>query len=115
MQNDITASFISMWDKDGLTVQVTVEDAVKMIMMQLLFMWILQIPEKDDITPVTVTVKSEAAEVENGYQATIKLPLSGLSVAKVIGMDVVVTNGDKTAAFNDLTGKQGTSSNITRK
>ena len=25
-------------------------------------------------------------------------------------MDVVVTNGDKTAAFNDLTGKQGTSS-----
>lgn len=46
MQNDITASFIPMWDKDGLTVQVTVEDAVKMIMMQLLFMWILQIPEK---------------------------------------------------------------------
>ena len=28
----------------------------------------------------------------------------------MIGMDVVVTNGDKTAAFNDLTGKQGTSS-----
>ncbi len=61
MQNDITASFISMWDKDGLTVQVTVEDAVKMIMMQLLFMWILQIPEKDDITPVTVTVKKRGS------------------------------------------------------
>ena len=111
MQNDITASFISMWDKDGLTVQVTVEDAVKDDNDAVAVYVDSANSGKDDITPVTVTVKrSEAAEVENGYQATIKVPLSGLSVAKVIGMDVVVTNGDKTAAFNDLTGKQGTSS-----
>ena len=88
--------------------QVTVEDAVKDDNDAVAVYVDSANSGKDDITPVTVTVKrSEAAEVENGYQATIKVPLSGLSVAKVIGMDVVVTNGDKTAKSGNSSGKNG--------
>lgn len=57
MQNDITASFISMWDKDGLTVQVTVEDAVKDDNDAVAVYVDSANSGKDDITPVTVTVK----------------------------------------------------------
>ena len=59
MQNDITASFISMWDKDGLTVQVTVEDAVKDDNDAVAVYVDSANSGKDDITPVTVTVKKK--------------------------------------------------------
>ena len=88
--DDTQAAFIPTWDKDGLNVLVSVKDATI-----------------DDTDAVT---RSEAQAVDGGYRATIKVPMTDLKVAKTIGMDVKVMNKDKAVNFNDLTGKQETSS-----
>nr|WP_317350686.1 endo-1,4-beta-xylanase [uncultured Agathobacter sp.] len=110
--DDTQAAFIPTWDKDGLNVLVSVKDAT-IDDTDAVTVYVDETNSAGDVTPVKRTVKrSEAQAVDGGYRATIKVPMTDLNVAKTIGMDVKVMNKDKDKAvnFNDLTGKQETSS-----
>ena len=109
-QGEVQAEFIPVWDADGLTVQVKVKDTTvndadgKTVYVD---------PENSasDITPDKVTVaRTAAAAIAGGYQATVKVSMKNLKVAQQISLDVVVNNDGKTGSFNDLTGKQESSS-----
>ena len=54
--------------------------------------------------------RTAAAAIAGGYQATVKVSMKGLKVAQQISLDVVVNNDGETGSFNDLTGKQESSS-----
>ena len=108
--DDTQAAFIPTWDKDGLNVLVSVKDAT-IDDTDAVTVYVDETNSAGDVTPVKRTVKrSEAQAVDGGYRATIKVPMTDLKVAKTIGMDVKVMNKDKAVNFNDLTGKQETSS-----
>ena len=108
--DDTQAAFIPTWDKDGLNVLVSVKDAI-IDDTDAVTVYVDETNSAGDVTPVKRTVKrSEAQAVDGGYRATIKVPMTDLKVAKTIGMDVKVMNKDKAVNFNDLTGKQETSS-----
>ena len=108
--DDTQAAFILTWDKDGLNVLVSVKDAT-IDDTDAVTVYVDETNSAGDVTPVKRTVKrSEAQAVDGGYRATIKVPMTDLKVAKTIGMDVKVMNKDKAVNFNDLTGKQETSS-----
>ena len=108
--DDTQAAFIPTWDKDGLNVLVSVKDAT-IDDTDAVTVYVDETNSAGDVTPVKRTVKrSEAQAVDGGYRATIKVPMTDLKVAKTIGMDVKVMNKDKAVNFNDLIGKQETSS-----
>ena len=54
--------------------------------------------------------RTDAAAIAGGYQATVKVSMKDLKVAQQISLDVVVNNDGETGSFNDLTGKQESSS-----
>ncbi len=110
-QGATQATLIPMWSEDGLRVQVTVQDTV--------------VDDRDCITVYVdeanakahgaqiqkATVKrSDASPVSGGYQTVVEVPWKEGTVAKVIGFDVAVTNGDEVAVFNDLKQTQDSSS-----
>ena len=109
-QGAVQAEFIPVWDADGLTVQVkvkdtTVNDAAAVTV------YVDPKNSASDITPHKVTVaRTAAAAIAGGYQATVKVSMKGLKVAQQISLDVVVNNDGETGSFNDLTGKQESSS-----
>ena len=109
-QGEVQAEFIPVWDKDGLTVQVKVKDTTANNA-DAVTVYVDPKNSASDITPDKVTVaRTAAAEIAGGYQATVKVPMENLKVAQQIGLDVVVNNDGKTESFNDLTGKQESSS-----
>lgn len=109
-QGEVQAEFIPVWDKDGLTVQVKVKDTT-VNDADAVTVYVDPENSASDITPHKVTVKrTAAAAIAGGYQATVKVPMKDLKVAQQIGLDVVVNNDGKTESFNDLTGKQESSS-----
>lgn len=109
-QDKVQASFIPVWDKDGLTVLVNVKDTT-VDTNDSVTVYVDPSNSASDVTPVKKTVtRAEANASADGYQATVKIPMSGLKVAQKISMDVVVRNNEQLGSFNDLTGKQETSS-----
>lgn len=109
-QGEVQAEFIPVWDTDGLTVQVKVKDTTANDA-DAVTVYVDPKNSASDITPDKETVKRTAAtEIAGGYQATVKVPMKDLKVAKQIGLDVVVNNDGETGSFNDLTGKQESSS-----
>ena len=109
-QGEVQAEFIPVWDADGLTVQVKVKDTT-VNDADAVTVYVDPENSASDITPHKVTVaRTAAAEIAGGYQATVKVPMENLKVAQQIGLDVVVNNDGKTESFNDLTGKQESSS-----
>lgn len=109
-QGEVQAEFIPVWDTDGLTVQVKVKDTTANDA-DAVTVYVDPKNSASDITPDKETVKRTAAtEIAGGYQATVKVPMKDLKVAKQIGLDVVVNNDGEKGRFNDLTGKQESSS-----
>ena len=109
-QGTVQAEFIPVWDADGLTVQVTVKDTT-VNDADAVTVYVDPGNSASDITPVKVTAARTAADaVAGGYQATVKVPMKDLKVAQKISLDVVVNNDGETGSFNDLTGKQESSS-----
>ena len=109
-QGAVQAEFIPVWDADGLTVQVKVKDTTANDA-DAVTVYVDPKNSASDIKPDKVTVaRTAAAEIAGGYQATVKVPMENLKVAQQIGLDVVVNNDGKTESFNDLTGKQESSS-----
>ena len=109
-QGEVQAEFIPVWDADGLTVQVKVKDTT-VNDADAVTVYVDPKNSASDITPDKVTVaRTAAAAIAGGYQATVKVSMKGLKVAQQISLDVVVNNDGKTGSFNDLTGKQESSS-----
>lgn len=109
-QGEVQAEFIPVWDADGLTVQVKVKDTT-VNDADAVTVYVDPKNSASDITPDKVTVaRTAAAAIAGGYQATVKVSMRNLKVAQQISLDVVVNNDGKTGSFNDLTGKQESSS-----
>ena len=109
-QNEVQASFIPAWGKDGLTVQVDVKDST-VDTKDSVTVYVDPNNSASDTTPVKVTVpRAKAIKTADGYKATVKVPMSDLKVAQIISMDVAVNNNGQIGNFNDLTGKQETTS-----
>lgn len=109
-QGAVQAEFIPVWDADGLTVQVKVKDTT-VNDADAVTVYVDPDNSASDITPHKVTVaRTAAAAIAGGYQATVKVSMKGLKVAQQISLDVVVNNDGETGNFNDLTGKQESSS-----
>lgn len=109
-QGAVQAEFIQVWDADGLTVQVKVKDTT-VNDADAVTVYVDPKNSASDITPHKVTVaRTAAAAIAGGYQATVKVSMKGLKVAQQISLDVVVNNDGETGSFNDLTGKQESSS-----
>lgn len=109
-QGEVQAEFIPVWDADGLTVQVKVKDTT-VNDADAVTVYVDPDNSASDITPDKVTVaRTAAAAIAGGYQATVKVSMKNLKVAQQISLDVVVNNDGKTGSFNDLTGKQESSS-----
>ena len=109
-QGEVQAEFIPVWDADGLTVQVKVKDTT-VNDADVVTVYVDPENSASDITPDKVTVaRTAAAAIAGGYQATVKVSMKNLKVAQQISLDVVVNNDGKTGSFNDLTGKQESSS-----
>lgn len=109
-QGEVQAEFIPVWDADGLTVQVKVKDTT-VNDADAVTVYVDPENSASDIKPHKVTVaRTAAAAIAGGYQATVKVSMKGLKVAQQISLDVVVNNDGETGRFNDLTGKQESSS-----
>ena len=109
-QGEVQAEFIPVWDADGLTVQVKVKDTT-VNDADAVTVYVDPDNSASDIKPHKVTVaRTAAAAIAGGYQATVKVSMKGLKVAQQISLDVVVNNDGETRSFNDLTGKQESSS-----
>lgn len=109
-QGEVQAEFIPVWDADGLTVQVKVKDTT-VNDADAVTVYVDPDNSASDIKPHKVTVaRTAAAAIAGGYQATVKVSMKGLKVAQQISLDVVVNNDGETGSFNDLTGKQESSS-----
>ena len=109
-QGAVQAEFVPVWDAAGLAVQVKVKDTTANNA-DAVTVYVDPDNSASDIKPDKVTVaRTAAAEIAGGYQATVKVPMENLKVAQQIGLDVVVNNDGKTESFNDLTGKQESSS-----
>lgn len=109
-QGEVQAEFIPVWDTDGLTVQVKVKDTT-VNDADSVTVYVDPKNSASDITPDKVTVaRTAAAAIAGGYQATVKVSMKDLKVAQQISLDVVVNNDGETGSFNDLTGKQESSS-----
>ena len=109
-QGEVQAEFIPVWDADGLTVQVKVKDTTVKDA-DAVTVYVDPDNSASDITPHKVTVaRTDAAAIAGGYQATVKVSMKNLKVAQQISLDVVVNNDGAKGSFNDLTGKQESSS-----
>lgn len=109
-QGAVQAEFIPVWDADGLTVQVKVKDTT-VNDADAVTVYVDPKNSASDITPDKVMVaRTAAAAIAGGYQATVKVSMKDLKVAQQISLDVVVNNDGETGSFNDLTGKQESSS-----
>lgn len=109
-QGEVQAEFIPVWDADGLTVQVKVKDTT-VNDADAVTVYVDPENSASDIKPHKVTVaRTAAAAIAGGYQATVKVSMKNLKVAQQISLDVVVNNDGETGSFNDLTGKQESSS-----
>ena len=109
-QGEVQAEFIPVWDAEGLTVQVKVKDTTVKDA-DAVTVYVDPDNSASDITPHKVTVaRTDAAAIAGGYQATVKVSMKNLKVAQQISLDVVVNNDGAKGSFNDLTGKQESSS-----
>ena len=109
-QGEVQAEFIPVWDAEGLTVQVKVKDTT-VNDADAVTVYVDPENSASDITPHKVTAKrTAAAAIAGGYQATVKVSMKNLKVAQQISLDVVVNNDGEIGSFNDLTGKQESSS-----
>lgn len=112
-ENGIEAAFVPTWNASSLMVVVNVTDATE-DEADAVTVYVDEANSRSEgIAPVIVTVnRKDATATEGGYQAIVNVPCKAetLKVASNIGFDVVVTDGTKKAAFNDVTFSNDTSS-----
>ena len=103
-QDDLEVEFTPIWRTDEIQVLVNVKDATEDASDAVTIYIDKYNSKATGITPKSVNVpRSEGTAVEGGYQLTVSIPMEELEISKVIGFDMVVTNGEEKLAFNDST------------
>lgn len=104
-------TFLPIWSGSTLKVQVTVKDATVDDADSITLYVDAANSKADSTTPQKVTISRENANaVSGGYQAVLSAEVADPAVAKTIGFDIRVTNGNTMVSFNDLKNTQDTSS-----
>ena len=114
----VEVSFRPLWKNNTLKVQVTVKDAT-VDDNDSITLYIDEANSKSEYdaqqraaaTPQKVTInRKDAKTVSGGYQTEFSIPVSNITVAKKIGFDIRVANGDTLVSYNDYNNTQDTSS-----
>lgn len=96
------ATFVPMWDKDGLKILFNVQDA-NVDETDAITVYVDPAMTKAEVTPVKVEAKrADATATDGGYKAEVTVPLNNAAVAAKVGFDVVITDGNDKVVFNDL-------------
>lgn len=103
-QDDLEVEFTPIWREDEIQVLVDVKDATEDASDAVTIYIDKYNSKATGITPKIVNVpRNEGTAVDGGYQVTVSIPMEKLEISKVIGFDLVVTNGTEKMAFNDST------------
>ncbi len=110
-RNGTEVTFKTAWDESGLHVWAKVADAQN-TSADAVTVYIDKANTASDGAAVEVyTVnRSEATEVENGYEVELTIPMTDITVAEKIGFDIAVNNDGEIVSFNDLKNTQAASS-----
>ncbi len=103
-QDDLEIEFTPIWRADEIQILVDVWDATEDTE-DAVTVYIDKYNSKaTGITPKSVNVpRSEGTAIDGGYQVVISIPMEELEISKVIGFDMIITNGTEKLAFNDTT------------
>lgn len=103
--NDTTeVTFTPIWNSAELQIRADVKDATNDAEDAVTFYVDINNSKTAGITAKIVSVaRSEGTETDGGYQVTATIPRDGLVIGKVIGFDMIVTDGANKLAFNDTT------------
>jgi len=102
--DNLEVEFIPIWRTDEIQVLVDVQDASEDAEDAVTIYIDKYNSKATGITPKFVSVKrSEGTAMDGGYQVIVSVPMEELEISKVIGFDMVVTNGTEKVAFNDTT------------
>lgn len=103
-QDDLEVTFTPIWNAESLQIQVNVKDATEDPEDAVAVFVDKKNTKTAGITPKSAKVmRSEATAADGGYQVNITLPVEELEISKVIGFDIMVTDGAKVIAYNDKT------------
>lgn len=103
-QGDLEVTFTPIWRADEIQVLVDVKDASEDAEDAVTIYIDKNNSKATGITPKIINVaRAEGTAVDGGYQVTVSVPMENLEISKVIGFDMIVTNGAEKVAFNDTT------------
>ena len=102
--DDCTVTFTPIWRAGEIQVLVDVKDATEDADDAVTIYIDKYNSKATGITPKIInTARSEGTAVDGGYQVTVSIPMEELTISKVIGYDMIVTNDSEKIAFNDTT------------
>lgn len=103
-KDGLEVTFIPIWNSEEVQVLVDVKDATEDAEDAVSFYIDMKNSKTAGIAPKTVTVaRSEGIAIDGGYQVVATIPVEDLEISKVIGYDMIVTDGANKLAFNDTT------------
>ncbi len=103
-KDDLEVTFTPVWNQEEIQVLVDVKDSTEDTEDAVTIYIDKNNSKSAGITPKSVTVaRSEGVTVDGGYQITAAIPVEALEISKVIGFDLIVTDGKNKLAFNDTT------------
>ncbi len=107
-RNGITVKFVPVWKENRISVQVTVADMQKDAEDKVT----LYLTDADGKIVSAECLRTDGEENGDGYTVVVSRELDSalFEAAKVIGFDIVVTDGSRKAAYNDTTLSQEESS-----
>lgn len=109
--DECNVDFTPTWNGNKLKVHVNVKDSTLDSNDKIILFIDPENSKSENIKPLTVTVaRSQAIKTNEGYSADIELELPNIEIAKKIGFDLRVNNGNTQVSFNDLNNTQDTSS-----
>ncbi|MCI5872476.1 MAG: endo-1,4-beta-xylanase [Clostridiales bacterium] len=110
-RNGTEVSFKTAWNQDGISVWVRVEDEQNSDSDAVTVYIDRENTASDGAAVESFTVaRSEAAEVDGGYEAEVVIPMTKITAAEKIGFDIAVNNDGEICSFNDLKNTQASGS-----
>ena len=109
---DISATFLPIWNDTTVRVKVNVQDATADETDAVtLYVDTANAKAEDSATIVRTTAsRADGTSVTGGYEVELSMSVADAAVAKKIGFDIRVTDGETTVSYNDLKQTQDTSS-----
>ena len=103
-QDDLEVTFTPIWRTDEIQFLVSVIDSSEDVDDAVTIYIDKYNSKTEGITPKIINApRSEGTTIDGGYQVIVSVPMENLEISKVIGFDMIVTNGTEKLAFNDTT------------